>query len=129
MLSVAGYIIVYLFGISLYLIFDFPHHDFHDTLLELLLFGGMALLGYYTYLFVSDFYSLFKNKSGFLVFNGIIGAIIIIAIILTALTVKVSYAESIEDGTSSVIFIYVGVVVFAVISYITFQHRESHLGY
>lgn len=128
-LSLIGFSSIYSIGISLYLIFDFPHEDFHDTLLELLLFGGMALMAYYTYLFISDFYSIFKSKSGFQIFNRIVGGIILIAIILTALSVKVNYGVSLEGGIISVIFIYFGVVTFALISYQTFQHRESHLGY
>lgn len=129
LLSLIGFISIYSIGVSLYLIFDFPHEDFHDTLLELLLFGGIALLAYYTYLFISDFYSIFKSKSGFQIFNRIIGGIILIAIILTALSVKANYGVSLEGGIISVIFIYIGVVTFALISYQTFQNRESHLGY
>ncbi len=129
LLSLIGFISIYSIGVSLYLIFDFPHEDFHDTILELLLFGGMALMAYYTYLFISDFYSIFKSKSGFQIFNRIVGGIILIAIILTALSVKANYGVSLEGGIISVIFIYFGVVTFALISYQTFQHRESHLGY
>lgn len=128
-LSLVGFIPIYSLGMTTYLIFDFPHEEFHDTLLELLLFGGMTLMAYYTYLFISDFFSVFKSKSEFQIFNRIVGVVILLAIILTALSVEVSYGDSLEDGIRSVIFIYIGVVTFGAISYVTYQHRESHLGY
>ena len=127
-LPLVGFLIIYTLGIISYLIFDFPPDGFHDTVHELILFGGLGLMAFYTYLFFSDLFSLFQNKSGFIIFNIIVGSLLLIALVLTAMTVRNAYNNSISSGIILILFTYVGAAILALISYITFQHKESHLG-
>ena len=129
LLSLIGFLTIYTLGIISYLIFEFPPDGFYDTIQELILFGGLGLISFYTYLFLSDIFSVFQNKSDFAVFNIIVGTIILFAIVSTAMSVRNIYSSSVDDGITMIIFVYIIVAIFAVISYITFQHKESHLGY
>ena len=128
-LSLIGYLVIYTLGVISYLVFEFPTDGFHDTLLELISFGGMGLMAFYTYLFFSDAFSVFQNRSGFVIFNIIVGTIILFALVFTAMAVRNAYNNSVNGGITLVVFVYIGAAIFAVISYITFQYKESHLGY
>ena len=129
LLSLIGFLIIYTLGIISYLIFEFPPDGFHDTLLELILFGGLGLMSFYTYLFLSDLFSVFQNKSGFVVFNIIVLTILLFALVSTAMSVGNIYSSSINAGITLIILVYIVAAAFALISYKTFQHKESHLGY
>jgi hypothetical protein len=127
-ISLIGYSSVYTIGGISYLIFDLPSDGFHDTLAELVLFGGMSLMTVYTYLFLSDLFSLFQKKTNYVFFNIIVGAIILFALVFTAITVRNAYNSTISAGIIHIVFVYIGAIILAILSYITFKHRESHLG-
>ena len=129
LLSLIGFLIIYTLGVISYLILEFPPDGFHDTLLELILFGGLGLMSFYTYLFLSDLFSVFQNKSGFVVFNIIVLTILLFALASTAMSVRNAYNSSIDAGITLIVLVYIVAVILALISYITFQHKESHLGY
>lgn len=129
LLSLIGFLIIYTLGVISYLIFDFPPDGFHDTIQELILFGGLGLMAFYTYLILSDLFSLFQNKSSFVVFNIIVGTIILFALASTAMSIRNVYGGSANSGITLIILVYVGTAILAAISYKTFQNKESHLGY
>jgi len=127
-MSLIGFFVIYSLGIVSYLLFDFPPDGFHDTVQELILFGGLGLMSFYTYLIFSDLFSLFQNKSSFVVFNIIVGTIILFAIASTAISARNAYNSSVDSGITFIILVYIGAAILAVFSHITFQHKESHLG-
>ena len=127
-LSLIGFTIIYTLGVISYLVFNFPPDGFHDTVQELILFGGLGLMAFYTYLFLLDLFSAFQNKSGFVVFNIIVGTIILFALASTAMSIRNVYSSSVDNGIISIILVYIGATILAAISYMTFQHKGSHLG-
>jgi len=127
-MTLIGYLLVYSLGGVSFLIFNFPPDGFHDTFAELMLFGGLSLMSVYTYLFLSDIFSLFQKKSNFILINIILGAIIMLALVITAMTIRNAYNTT-SAGNIYIVFVYIGAIILSVISYITFKHRESHLGY
>ncbi len=128
-LSLIGFTIIYLLGVLSYLIFDIPTDGFHDTILELILFGGVGLLAFYSYLLLSDIFSLFKNKSEYIIFSIVSGGIIFVFIILLLITVRNTYNTSVNSSITYISLIYVASLFLALSSLKTFYLRESHLGY
>ena len=127
-LSLIGFVIIYTLGSLSYLVFDLPPDGFHDTFLELILFGGLGLMAFYAYLFFSDLFSLFQNKSSFVIFNFTAGTIIFTLLIIIMVSIRNVYYSSTSNGIILILFTYVGAIILAVISCMSFQHRESHLG-
>lgn len=127
-MSLIGYFIIFTLGGISYLVFNFPPDGFHDTFLELLTFGGFGLLAFYTYLILSDLFSVFQNKSGYALFNVATLVLIVVAIITTASVVRDTYNNSVTNGIIPIVLVYVGALVFGITSYNTFQRKESHLG-
>ncbi len=127
-LSLIGFVIIYTLGTVSYLVFDFLPDGFHDTIFELFLFGGLGLMAFYAYLFFSDLFSLIQSKSNFIIFNIVVGSILFAILVIFMVFVRNVYNNSVSSGITLILFTYIGAIILAVISCISFQHRESHLG-
>jgi hypothetical protein len=123
-----GFIPLYCSGIIIHLLFELPTEGFRDSYLELVMFGGIGLMSIFTYLFLSDLFSNIKSNSGVFWFNLIVTAIIIIAIVLTASTIRNAFNNPLGKGILTIIFLYLACLVFAMISFITYKNRESYIG-
>jgi hypothetical protein len=124
-INLIGFSIIYSLGALSYLIINIPPEGFHDTIQELFLFGGLGLFSIFSYLILSDLFS-FYQRSKFIWFNIVTGALIMIVLITIAVTVRDNYTAS--YSFLYIIFVYILVIVSAIYSYLTFQNRESHWG-
>jgi uncharacterized integral membrane protein len=120
-----GYLIIYSFGAISYLVLDIPPDGFHDTVEELFLFGGLGLISILSYLIISDLFS-FYQRSKFIWFNLIVGILIMIALVTIAVNTRNNYLSS--HSFLPIVYVYIFGIITAIISYFTFQNRESHLG-
>ena len=92
------------------------------------MFGGIGLMSIFTYLFLSDIFSNIQSKSGVFWFNIIVTTIIIIAIVLTASTIRNAFNNPSGKGILTIIFLYLACLMFAMISFFTYKNKESYIG-
>jgi hypothetical protein len=124
-----GFLFIYFisFGMN-YLIFN-PGINFRDGFHELFMFGGFGLLGIFLYLILTDYFSIFRNRTGFVLFN--ISVIILLGII--GFGIIYSVVNTYENSNSYVLeiisLIYLCSFILSVTSILTYQKRESYLGY
>ena len=124
-ITLIGFAIIYSFGTVSYLVLNIPPDGFHDTVEELFLFGGLGLISIFSYLIISDLFS-FYQRSKFIWFNLIVGTLIMIALVTIAVNSRNNYLSS--HSFLPIVYVYIFGKITAIISYFTFQNRESHLG-
>ena len=124
-ITLIGFAIIYSFGTVSYLVLNIPPDGFHDTVEELFLFGGLGLISILSYLIISDLFS-FNQRSKFIWFNLIVGILIMIALVTIAVNTRNNYLSS--HSFLPIVYVYLFGIITAIISYFTFQNRESHLG-
>jgi len=128
-LILIGFITIYFGGTFVYILFNFQAVGFRDSIYELFMLGGIALLAAFTYLFLSDVFSIFTSKSSYKWFNLFVGIFIGLSVIFTAAFIRNIYLTSNDSAVISIIALYILSIVLAYISKITFYQKESHLGY
>ena len=129
LLVLFGFIIVYTISFGLnYFVFQ-PGNDFRDGYHELFMFGAIGLLGIFLYLTIADYFSIFKNRRGSILFNTIAAVIIGIISFGVIFSVKSSFDNSESSSSILIVVIYLCSFVLAAISLFTYQNRESYMGY
>lgn len=124
-ITLIGFAIIYLFGSISYLLVNIPPNGFHDTIEELYLFGGLGLMSIFSYLIISDLFSYYQ-RSKFFWFNIVVGTFIMIVLVTIAVNTRNNYMAS--YSLMPIVYVYLMGIITAIISYFTFQKRESHLG-
>lgn len=128
-LTLLGFVIIYLIAFLLHILFFNTTLGFRNSLHELFMFGGIALSGIFLYVIFSDYFSVFRNKSGFIWFNIIVGTIIGMLSFFIIIAINNSFETSITSSKLLIFVLYLAAVFFAGISFISYQSRESFLGY
>jgi len=128
-LVLLGFTTIYFVAFGLHVLLFNVAPGFRNSLQELFMFGGIALCGIFLYLFIADYFSIFKSKSGFVWFNVIIGLLIGILSFAMIITVTNSYDSSAYSSQFIISGLYIIAAIFAGISFVTYQFRESYLGY
>ena len=124
-----GFVFIYAISLGLnYFVFQ-PDNNFRDGYHELFMFGAIGLLGIFMYLITADYFSIFKNKRGFVLFNTIIAVIIGIISFGVIFSVKTSFDSSEASSSILIAVLYLCSFFFATISFYTYQNRESYMGY
>lgn len=128
-ISFLGFVVIYSFGLALHLfVFDYTI-EFRDSLHEFLGLGGLTINGVFFYLILCDTFEVIQSKSSFIWFNVIVGITISILVFGILITVEKLYSSSIESSIILISTIYIASIIFAYFSYLTYQKRESYLGY
>ena len=134
--AIARIIMIYLCYSSIYLLSTFINFftinsamEFRDSYHELFMFGGIGLLGVFLYLIFADFFTIFRSKSGYIWFNIITAVILGAWGFMTIFTILNVYNTSISSSTQIIFLLYIGSFICTIISYFTYQKRESYLGY
>jgi hypothetical protein len=124
-----GFIIIYTFAVLVHNFFLDIQYGFRDSINELFMFGGVALCGIFFYMMISDVFSVFKYKSGFILFNVAMGILIGLLAFAVIIAIFESYQTSSYLSQVFVVILYIVSISLAAISYFTYQYRKSHAGY
>lgn len=122
-----GYTTIYFLAFLLHLII-FDHSSyFRDSYYELFMFGGIAALGMFSYLILSDAYTIFRSKSSYYWFNTFTVLFIGLAAFSLIIVINETYKSSTMLSGQIIFLIYLAVIGLAIVSYSTYQRRESYL--
>jgi hypothetical protein len=120
-------LILYIISIGLNIYFLGFHTAWNDSIFELISMCLISILFSFAYYFLTDIFSVFQTKKGRIIFEAVVGLIIMAAALLTIITTEKSYSSSIFSGITINIFELLGIIFFSFVTVYTFKQKESHI--